>query len=234
MINIDTRIEEIVKIDNKMMDFFNDQKIDFCCQGYKTIKEVAEDKAINPSKLLDLIGENIDLASKKEEAAAVDLEEFKAMTMEEMIDSIIIDHHQRERDLLFEIDPVLNKIFSVHYSHHGQELLKLHSLFADLKKELEEHFVKEEEVTFPLMLANKNPSQAIIKKVEDLETDHEKAGQIIKEMIDLTDWFKVPEDGCNTYSYTFELLEKLVKDVFVHIFKENSILFEKYKESGEK
>ncbi|MDO5041453.1 MAG: DUF542 domain-containing protein [Peptoniphilus sp.] len=230
MISINTKIEEIVKMDNKMMDFFNEQKIDFCCQGYKTIKEVAEEKNLNPSDLLDLVGKNIDLENSGFGAEAVDLEEFKALTMDEMIESIILDHHQRERDYLFKIDPVLNKILSVHYGNHGQELLKLHGMFADLKKELEEHFVKEEEVTFPLMLANKNPSSEIIKKVEDLENDHEKAGEIIKEMIELTDWFKVPEDGCGTYSYTFELLEKLVKDVFVHIFKENSILFEKYKQ----
>lgn len=234
MISVNTRIEEIVKMDNKMMDFFNEKKIDFCCQGYKTIKEVAEERGVNPGHLLDGIGEAIDLEGKKGERKALGLEEFKALTMEEMIEAIILDHHQVERDDLFEIDPVLNKILSVHYENHGEELLKLHGLFADLKKELEEHFVKEEEVTFPLMLANKNPSSEMIKKVEELETDHEKAGEIIKEMIDLTDWFTAPEDGCNTYRYTFELLEKLVKDVFIHIFKENSILFEVYKQSGEK
>ena len=151
-----------------------------------------------------------------------------------MVDSLIIDHHKKERDLLFEIDPLLNKILSVHFSKHGQELMKLHSLFADLKKDLEEHFITEEKITFPLILENKNPNSIIIKKVEELESDHEKAGDIIKEMIDSTDWFIAPEDACNTYKYTFELLEKLVKDVFVHIFKENSIMFEKYKESGNK
>ncbi|MDO5047762.1 MAG: DUF542 domain-containing protein [Anaerococcus sp.] len=233
MISIDTKIEEIVKLDNKMMEFFNQEKIDFCCQGYKTIKNVADEKNQNPSDLLNKIGDAIDLANTKDQSSPIDLEEFKKLSMDEMIESIIKDHHQRERDYLFEIDPILNKILSVHFENHGEELLKLHSLFADLKKELEEHFVKEEQVTFPLMKANQNPSKAIIKKVEDLETDHEKAGEIIKEMIEMTDWFKLPEDGCNTYKLTFELLEKLVKDVFVHIFKENSILFEIYKEKGE-
>lgn len=112
--------------------------------------------------------------------------------------------------------------------------MKLHSLFSDLKKELEEHFILEEEETFPLMLENENPSPEIIKKVEDLEADHEKAGDLIKEMIELTNWFEAPADGCNTYKYTYDLLEKLVKDVFVHIFKENSIMFEMYAKREEK
>ena len=231
MINTKTKIEDIVKIDNKMMEFFNQEKIDFCCNGHKTIEEVAQEKKLDSNNLLKSIENNIEFDNSKKEG--IDLEDFKALSIEEMVDSLIIDHHKKERDLLFEIDPLLNKILSVHYSNHGQELMKLHSLFADLKKELEEHFIKEEEITFPLMLENKSPSPATIKKVEELESDHEKAGNIIKEMIDLTDWFTAPEDACNTYKYTFELLEKLVKDVFVHIFKENSIMFEKYRGYGE-
>lgn len=233
MIGIDTKIEEIVKTDNKMMDFFNKEKIDYCCNGYKTIEEVAKEKSLDANELLDLIKKNIDLSSDSKKCQ-INLDDFKNLDFDQMIDSIIKDHHQKERDLLFEIDPKLNKILLVHYDNHGEELLKLHSLFADLKKELEEHFVKEEKVTFPLMLANKNPSDEMIKKVEDLEADHEKAGYIIKEMINLTNWFKVPDDGCNTYKYTFNKLEVLVKDVFTHIFKENSILFEKYSGSEEK
>ncbi|WP_282929903.1 hemerythrin domain-containing protein [Anaerococcus sp. Marseille-Q7828] len=100
-----------------------------------------------------------------------------------MIDSILIDNHKKERNLLFEIDPLLNRILSVHFEHHGGDLIKLHSLFASLKKELEEHFIKEEKITFPLMLANEYPSKELIKGVEALEADNEKAGDLIKEMI---------------------------------------------------
>lgn len=233
MININTKIEDIVKIDNAIMEFFNRERIDFCCNGHMTIEEVAGEKNIRPQDLLEKIEKNFNPAYSKE-AQGIELEKFKDLSLKEMVASLIVDHHNKERDLLFEIDPLLNKILSVHYKHHGKELMKLHSLFANLKKELEEHFVKEEEITFPLMLENENPSPEIIKKVEDLEVDHERAGFLIKEMIDLTSWFKVPEDGCNTYKYTFNLLEKLVKDVFVHIFKENSIMFAKYIESEEK
>lgn len=231
MINTKTKIEDIVKIDSSVMGLFNKEKIDFCCNGHKTIEEVAQEKKLDSNNLLKSIEKNMDFDNSKKEG--MDLEDFKNLSIEEMVDSLIIDHHKKERDLLFEIDLLLNKILSVHYSRHGQELMRLHSLFADLKKDLEEHFVKEEEITFPLMLENKNPSLETIKKVEELESDHEKAGNIIKEMIDLTDWFTAPEDACNTYKYTFELLEKLVKDVFVHIFKENSIMFEKYIGNGE-
>lgn len=233
MIVINTKIEDIVKTDNSMIDFFNKEKIDFCCNGHMTVEEVAKEKNIDANDLAKKIQGAIK-SDNSDTEGIMNLDDFKNLDIKEMIDSLIIDHHKRERDLLFEIDPLLNKILSVHFAHHGEELMKLHSLFADLKKELEEHFVKEEEITFPLMLENKSPSQEVIKKVEELETDHEEAGDIIKEMIELTDWFNPPEDACRTYVHTFNLLEKLVKDVFIHIFKENSIMFEKYRENGGK
>lgn len=233
MIVINTKIEDIVKTDNSMIDFFNKEKIDFCCNGHMTVEEVAKEKNIDANDLAKKIQGAIK-SDNSDTEDIMNLDDFKNLDIKEMIDSLIIDHHKRERDLLFEIDPLLNKILSVHFTNHGEELMKLHSLFADLKKELEEHFVKEEEITFPLMLENESPSQEVIKKVEELETDHEEAGDIIKEMIKLTDWFNPPEDACRTYVHTFNLLEKLVKDVFIHIFKENSIMFEKYRENGGK
>lgn len=233
MIGINTKIEDIVKTDNSMIDFFNKEKIDFCCNGHMTVEEVAKEKNIDANDLAKKVQGAIK-SDNSDTEDIMNLDDFKNLDIKEMIDSLIIDHHKRERDLLFEIDPLLNKILSVHFAHHGEELMKLHSLFADLKKELEEHFVKEEEITFPLMLENESPSQEVIKKVEELETDHEEAGDIIKEMIELTDWFNPPEDACRTYVHTFNLLEKLVKDVFIHIFKENSIMFEKYRENGGK
>lgn len=233
MIGINTKIEDLVKADTNMIDFFNKEKIDFCCNGHMTVEEVAKEKNIDANDLAKKIQGAIK-SDNSDTEDIMNLDDFKNLDIKEMIDSLIIDHHKRERDLLFEIDPLLNKILSVHFAHHGEELMKLHSLFADLKKELEEHFVKEEEIHFPLMLENESPSQEVIKKVEELETDHEEAGDIIKEMIELTDWFNPPEDACRTYVHTFNLIEKLVKDVFIHIFKENSIMFEKYRENGGK
>lgn len=233
MIGIHTKIEDLVKADTNMIVFFNKEKIDFCCNGHMTVEEVAKEKNIDPIILVRKIQDRIDTGNSKAKEI-IDLYDFKELRIGEMIDSILIDHHKKERDLLFEIDPLLNKILSVHFARHGEELMKLHSLFADLKKELEEHFVKEEEITFPLMLENESPSQEVIKKVEELETDHEEAGDIIKEMIEITDWFKVPKDACRSYIHTFDLLEELVKDVFVHIFKENSIMFEKFRNKERK
>lgn len=232
MITLTTKIEEVVKENAKMMDYFNDQRIDYCCNGFMTMEEVAKEKGIEKDEFLDQVNNKLnELNVNSGEKSQVDLEEFKKLNIDEMVDSIYRDHHEKERDYLFEIDKMLNKILRVHFEHHGQELLELHLLFGALKTELEQHFVKEEKITFPMMLENPIASQEIIDKIEDLEADHEKAGEVIKQMIELTDGFTPPQDGCNTYSNTFMKLDELTKDVFVHIFKENSIMFEKYQES---
>lgn len=233
MIGIHTKIEDLVKADTNMIGFFNKEKIDFCCNGYMTVSDVAKEKNIDPIILVRKIQDRIDTSNSKTKEI-IDLDDFKELRIEEMIDSILIDHHKKERNLLFAIDPLLNKILSVHFEHHGGDLIKLHSLFASLKKELEEHFIKEEKITFPLMLENEYPTKDLISEVEALEAEHEKAGDLIKEMIELTDWFKVPKDACRSYIHTFDLLEELVKDVFVHIFKENSVMFEKFRNKERK
>lgn len=230
MITKNTKIEDIVKIDDRMMDFFNENRIDYCCNGYMTLEEVAETKNVDEETLLGSIEKQLDLLKLDINTdSKISIDDFKKLSVEEMINSITDEHHVKEREMLFEIDKILNKILKVHFKNHGEELLKLHKMFGELKTELEEHFVKEEMITFPLMIENKNPSEDTIKKIEELESDHEKAGDIIKKMISLTDSFTVPEDGCKTYEKTFKELDKLTKDIFVHIFKENSILFLKFK-----
>ncbi len=230
MITKNTKIEDIVKMDDRMMDFFNENKIDYCCNGYMTVAEVAKSKNKDEDTLKNSIEKQLDiLRQDKKTDSKISIDDFKKLSVEEIIESITNEHHETERAMLFEIDKILNKILKVHFKNHGEELLKLHKMFGELKTELEEHFVKEEMITFPLMIENKNPSPEVIKKIEELESDHEKAGDIIKKMISLTDSFTVPQDGCKTYEKTFKELDTLTKDIFVHIFKENSILFLKFK-----
>lgn len=228
MITLNTKIEDIVKNEVKMIEFFNKKRIDYCCNGFLTIDEVSKEKNIDPDDLINEIKNQLDfLHSNKHEQSNIDLDSFESLNVNLMIDSIIKQHHSKEREFLFIIDKLLNKILLVHFDNHGQELLKLHTLFGALKTELEEHFIKEEKITFPLIINNPNPDKDTLCQIESLERDHDKAGNLINSMIELTDYFTPPADACNTYKNTFETLNDLAKDVFVHIFKENSILFPK-------
>ena len=163
--------------------------------------------------------------SNKRQVPAV--ERLTEMKVPDLIDYIIDTHHSKERILLAEIDELINKVLLVHYEHHQKQLVPLHGLFSDLRKELQEHFAKEEKLVFPYMKetfkANKD-----IGYVKELEDEHEAAGNLIKEITACTNDFTAPEDGCTSYRLVFQKLQELVKDVYIHIFTENSLLFQKY------
>lgn len=189
----------------------------------EALKEKGYDSAAFYQEMARFEEDNQDMTNK---ALTVDIIN---MPVPKLLDHIQGTHHFSERNLLFEIDKLLNKIMRVHFEGHGEELMKLHNLFADLKKELEIHFVKEDEINFPAIREaweQQAVTPELIAELKGLEEDHEAAGDIIHEIQTLTDDFTPPADACMTYSKTFALLKELTESVFIHIYKENSVLFD--------
>jgi regulator of cell morphogenesis and NO signaling len=150
---------------------------------------------------------------------------------QELIDLILTVHHVPERVLWKELDELVNKILLVHFNHDPARLLELHRCFSLLKMELEQHFAKEEKVLFPA-LRLETKSEADINQIKtliaELESEHDAAGQLIKQIIALTDHFTPPDYACPTFKVVYAKLHELVDDVFLHIAKENSVLFKRY------
>lgn len=53
---------------------------------------------------------------------------------------------------------------------------------------------------------------------------------MLKELQVLTDDYSLPEDACPTFARTYSVMKAFTEDVFVHVFKENSIVFPEYEE----
>jgi len=157
-----------------------------------------------------------------------DIDSFKELNINDMLDDLESTHHVTERQLMAEAEKLLNKILLVHYTNHAALLTKLHHLFARLKADLEEHFAQEERLVFPMMRQHPHPEKAILTDIRRLEAEHNDAGDLIKEIQELTGNFTPPVDACPTFQHTYRVLEKLFADIFVHIFKENSITFPEY------
>ena len=150
---------------------------------------------------------------------------------EQLINLILEIHHQPERALLKELDQLVNKILLAHYDHGKELVLMLHRNFSELKMELEEHFAKEEKELFPAMRKlDKTPEEreAIRLNILELEGEHDGAGQIIKHVIKETNDFTPPEYACPTMKAVYSKLHELADDLFLHIAKENSVLFKRY------
>lgn len=219
MIQKNMTMREIVKENPNSVDVFNDLKLDYCCGGHKTLETLADQKNLDAESIVAMLNR----LEKPEKGTDDFVKEASGMNVRELIRHIERVHHDKERALIKDIDKLLNTILVVHYEHHKQQLIGLHSAFSDLKKELEQHFAKEEKEVFPMILDALETNTAL----GELEEEHEAAGALIEEIQRLTDNFSTPPDTCVTYERTIQSLKSLVEDVFIHIYKENSILFRK-------
>ncbi|MGO1371296.1 MAG: iron-sulfur cluster repair di-iron protein [Senegalia sp. (in: firmicutes)] len=230
IINKDMRIGQIATIFPGATNIFMNYEIDFCCGGDRALSIAIDEKDVDEKELLDRL--NSEYEKMKDEIESSD--NFKEKTMAEQIDYVVNKHHTFMKEEMPITEGLLSKILKVHYVSHGRELSKLHKLFNSLKAEIEEHLIKEEELLFPMIKKYENdPTQENRKKalkvLEETESEHEAAGDILKEMRKLTDGYKLPSDGCRTYEITFEKIEAIEKDLFEHIHLENNILFERLK-----
>lgn len=154
------------------------------------------------------------------------------LSVDDLIEDIEDNHHIKEREALKRVAPMVNKIMVVHYMEHRQELVPVHRLFSDLKKELEEHFVKEEQLVFPLVKSKGFGDEEVRTYIEELKEEHGTICEILRELKQVTQDFNAPQGACPTYIGTYKELKELTQDVLVQIYKENMILFPKGEEKG--
>lgn len=228
-INRNLSLGETVIIYPGIIDNFNKLQLDYCCGGAKNLEVALLEKGIDANKF-------IEEANSDYEKFIIDNSEYidwNEKTSAELIEHIINTHHNKTFQLLKEIDPLLVKVFKVHYDHNPELLIRVHKLFEELKCELVEHLIKEEKILFPKMMEFENikdskAKEALRKEIQDFIGEHEAAGDILKELAEITDDYKLPEWACTSFKLVYMKMHELEKDLFIHIHKENNILFKRF------
>ncbi len=220
-------VGEIVSIMPGASEIFKQYKIDFCCGGDRLLIDAIKENKLDEEEVLKRLNEASEANEKIKEGG----KDFREMSPGDLIEYIKNTHHVYVKKTLPGLSELTTKIMSVHGANHVA-LFQVHELFSMLKAELERHLVKEEEILFPQIKeygSDPGPELlASINKVKsELENEHEGAGNILKELRRITEDYKVPKDGCNTYIETFEKIKELESDLFEHIHLENNILFKK-------
>ena len=229
LIRKDYSLGEVVTVYPAVVKKFNDMELDYCCGGSKSLEVALKEKGVDVDKFVEDLNKEFK-EFKFENSQYVD---WREKSSEELISHIVETHHGETFRLLKEIDPLMVKVFRVHFSHDPELLMKVHSLFGKLKCELEEHLLKEENILFPLMIKydqakDKEEKKEIEEDIRIIVNEHEAAGDILKELAEVTDDYKVPEWGCISFKLLYDYLHDLEKDLFIHIHKENNILFARY------
>lgn len=217
-------IGQIVADDFRTAEIFKNAGIDFCCGGNKTIETACSEINASQSDIENKIAE-------LENAPLMLGTNFKDWDADFLCDYIVNTHHKLELNWLEQLKSYTQKIADVHGQNHP-ELIQIAGLYLQAYEELIPHFRKEEDVLFPAIRETVRTKThrykpIILGAINQMHVEHETAGGIFDKINKLSNGYKVPADGCNTYIVTYKLLQQLEDDIHIHIHMENNILFEK-------
>lgn len=224
------QIGHFVAEDYRTAAIFSKYKIDFCCNGNRTIDEACEKKGINSNVLLD------ELSHVLNEKGGESID-YKSWPLDLLIDYIEKKHHRYVEEKIPVLRQFLDKLCRVHGERHP-ELFKINELFTASAGELASHMKKEELILFPFVkkMVNAKLQQGAIQSpqfgtvenpIEMMMHEHDNEGERFRQIAELTNNYNPPADACNTYRVTFAMLEEFEKDLHLHIHLENNILFPK-------
>ena len=229
-INNQSIIGKIVAENYKAASVFKKYKIDFCCNGNRTIADASKKNQIDEETLINELN---DVTSEKNQGDI----DFKSFPLDLLSDYIEKTHHRYIDSKIPEITPYLEKIVNVHGNMHP-ELYEVERLFKESAGDLSAHLRKEELMLFPyirqVVKAQISGSKNPVAKMGDaaeyialMEDDHNVEGERFRTISELTDNYNPPADACNTYRVTLSLLQEFEEDLHRHIHLENNILFPK-------
>ena len=228
MIIEDKTVADVVTENIKTAHIFKKYGIDFCCGGGITIDKACKKK-------------NIDLALLTEELLNVDSApkayNYNNWAIDFLIDYIVNVHHTYVEESIPLILQYSNRVAEVH-GHHYAEVIEINKLFTEVANELASHMKKEEIILFPYIKKLINlkkeggyvvppPFGTVNNPINMMETEHENAGDIFKEIARLTNNYTPPEGACNTFRALYAKLDEFEQDLHQHIHLENNILHPK-------
>ncbi|HSQ20805.1 MAG TPA: iron-sulfur cluster repair di-iron protein [Blastocatellia bacterium] len=204
--------------------------IDYCCGGGKTFQEACAAAGVSA----DDVARSLEQA-KSSSAAGADAAKWQTQRLSKLTSYIVKKHHVFTRDELGRLAQLLSKVCSVHGQNHP-ELIRIQSLFEELSRDLIPHMQKEEMVLFPyieeLDIAVSGGATkpvphfgTVANPVRMMMMEHDMAGDILKEIRQLSGGFVVPEGVCISYETLYKALDGLEQDLHQHIHLENNILF---------
>ena len=229
MITTEKTIGEMVAEDFRAASVFKKYKIDFCCNGNRSVEEACERKKVTPETIYE---ELANLPSKN--AGETD---FRSWPLDLLADYIEKTHHRYVEEKSVILLQFLDKLCRVHGGRHP-ELFEINELFTGSAQDLAAHMKKEELVLFPFIrkmieLKRKNEPLTAVhfgtveNPVSMMKHEHDIEGERFRKIAEITNNYQFPEDACGTYQVTYKMLEDFENDLHKHIHLENNILFPK-------
>jgi len=208
---------------------FENVGIDYCCGGHRSLADACVAAGVTPESVMNSLDHAKGSHAELEEA------NFLTATLAELIEHIVEKHHVFTRTEIERLRLLIEKVNNAHGQNHP-ELARLRSLFTTLSAELEPHMMKEERMLFPYVVQMEDamrrerthpypPFGTVANPVRMMMLEHETAGELLREMREVTGNYAIPPDACISYQTLYEALDGFEKDLHQHIHLENNILF---------
>ena len=217
-------VGEIVTEDFRAAEVFKKAGIDFCCGRNRRLNVVAGEKNLDIDKIEKELN-NLD------KVVSTIQSNFKEWNPDFLCDYIVNEFHNKVYRVLPQLMEYVNKIAQVHGANHP-ELIKIAEHFSMINIELPTHQKQEEQVFFPAIkdafkTGSPDAIQIIVSQISLMTDEHEIIGGTMDKIEQLSRHYAIPEDACNTYRITYEMLKEFEDDLHTHVHLENNILFPK-------
>lgn len=222
----DSTVGEMVAQNPRAAGIFEKYRIDFCCNGHRTLREACTDASHAEALETELAGLAETPASQGD--PYLDYRQWPADLLTDFIEKKL--HRETTRQIAV-IQKHLEKICRVHGKSHPQ-LFEIRDLFDKSAGELAMHMKREELVLFPfirkMVQTGKTPAApfgTIENPIRVLMHEHQDEGERFQKIASLTNDYAAPADGCTTFRLTFAELKEFESMLHYHIHLENNLLF---------
>jgi len=204
--------------------------IDYCCGGSKSLEEAC--RAANLS--LAEVADSLKAAEEAEQVPGPN-GDWQQEPLADLAAHIIKTHHKYVREELARLEPLFDKVSSVHGKNHP-ELPAMRATFQGLAQELTVHMMKEERVLFPYIVRMEEsaiakepvlpaPFGSVRNPVAMMIHEHDSAGDALRVLREASNGYNAPPDACVSFRTLYQALRAFEADLHQHIHLENNILF---------
>lgn len=190
-------------------------RIDYCCQGKRTLAESCAAKQLP----LDQVTRELEQAISRRAPVAIDP---RTLGTRDLITRVIARHHQYLHRTLPFLRGLSAKVARVH-GDREPELISVAILVDKLAEILLAHLEEEESSLFPDLLSDPVPGR-VGAALARMEQEHEEVGNRLKELRVIAEDYVVPDWACTSYRTLMEELAALEADTLRHVHLENHVL----------
>lgn len=217
----------VVTVYPQASDLFNQYKINFCCEGERTIGVQCYELNIDVQQVLDELNERYAIWKTDGNMTF----NWDSVTLSQIVDHITEHHHAYLTKELTALSHYVTRVSQVHGGNQPH-LVELNTLYEQLVEYINTHIQIEKETLFPLINQYEvSPDEKLLFEIKqtngELINRHQVINQLFKRMNEVTNNFKAPLDACGTYLVAYDRLVELELNIRQYIHLEQNIFFKR-------